>query len=230
MVTPYITVAALTIAMPGPDGMIALNPMVVAVVLLLLAALAVTLVTLLLRQRRWREQKKVLQHKAERDPLTGLYNRAACELLIDRYLQTAPPDALNAFILLDLDDFKSINDRYGHLFGDSVLSLIGTALLHTFRNNDIIGRLGGDEFIVYLKDIKTRAQAEKKAAELCALFLELGTDQHAPVYCSVGIDLDDSGRRFIDLYRRADLALHQAKLRGKNTYVIYDNTLPPCFC
>ncbi len=166
-----------------------------------------------------------LIERAEHDALTKLLNKASSQHLVEEYLAKRAEDSLSAMLILDLDNFKLINDRYGHLYGDTVLSQCGAALKKLFRSHDIIGRIGGDEFLVFLCNIPNAELVHSR----CALLLETLQallKKNVPdlnVSCSIGAALvPEHGVGYTDLFRRADEALYRSKNRGKNTYTIYD--------
>ena len=166
-----------------------------------------------------------LKARAERDSLTKLLNKDSTQQLITEHLNAQDGQALSAMLLLDLDNFKSVNDNYGHLYGDAVLSQIGSSLRSLFRSHDIIGRIGGDEFLVFLKDIPNVDLVHDRCNLLLttfrALFARLMPD--LPVSCSVGAALTPThASGYSDLFRRADEALYQAKGKGKDQYKLYD--------
>ena len=97
-----------------------------------------------------KRQTQKLRRMAEQDTLTGIYNRRAAQELIAQRLEGIAPGEMGALFVLDVDDFKLVNDRYGHLGGDAVLTDIAGALKGSFRGEDIVARIGGDEFCVYL--------------------------------------------------------------------------------
>ena len=94
-----------------------------------------------------------LKEQAERDSLTKLLNKASAQQLVTEYLSARDADSSSAMLILDLDNFKLINDNFGHLYGDAILSLVGTALKKLFRSQDYIGRIGGDEFMIFMRNI-----------------------------------------------------------------------------
>ena len=165
-----------------------------------------------------------LIEKAERDPLTKLYNKTATKSLIKNCLRTDSRDTYDAFIIVDVDNFKTVNDTLGHLFGDSVLVELSQEMLDLFRSNDIIGRIGGDEFIVFLRGLKQKSHIESKAADLCKGFSLIYSDEDDGVKISgsLGIALfPDDGDTFDELYRKADIALYTSKRAGKSCYNFY---------
>ena len=170
-----------------------------------------------------------LQHSAEHDVLTGFFNKVATQKNIEEYLANlAPTDLPPAFIIIDADGFKAINDSFGHLFGDGVLTDMGLAIRGIFRQKDIVGRIGGDEFVVLFVDMPSVDVLEKRCTELLK-----NLDRHyesnglsLPFSVSIGIALyPEHGTTYVDLFKRADRALYESKSRGKNQYSIYRSSL-----
>ena len=108
-----------------------------------------------------KNQTQELLEQARHDSLTQLYNNRTGKELIDRYLQAKDPYASCGMLVIDLDFFKNVNDRYGHLFGDKVLQEFARLLRTLFRSSDILVRFGGDEFVVFLKDIPNTTLLQK---------------------------------------------------------------------
>ena len=99
--------------------------------------------------------QQILKIRAESDSLTGLYNKEATHEHIAKYLsEERSRNANHAMIVLDLDNFKEINDYFGHLYGDALLLEISNRIKSLFRASDIVGRIGGDEFMIFMKNIK----------------------------------------------------------------------------
>lgn len=166
-----------------------------------------------------------MQQQAQRDALTQLLNKASTQQQISDYLLQRRSNSLGAMLVMDLDNFKFINDSHGHFYGDAVLNKVGSTLRNLFRSQDILGRIGGDEFMILLKDVPDRKVVEDR----CALLVEtleaqlLKYTPELPVSVSVGVALAPvHGESFSELYRHADEALYSAKRRGKNRYCIYD--------
>ncbi|MEG2000041.1 MAG: diguanylate cyclase [Evtepia sp.] len=159
--------------------------------------------------------------QAQKDPMTGLYNKVTMASLSNQSL-TESPSGRHALMVFDIDNFKGINDTLGHAFGDLVLIDISTKLKKAFRNNDIIGRMGGDEFAVLMKNVSGTGSVLKKGTELSELFRQtyVGEQKACKISCSIGIVVAD-GDSFETLYRKADAALYQAKQNGKNRFVLY---------
>lgn len=165
-----------------------------------------------------------LETEAQTDSLTGLYNRKSIERKIAEYI-IRNGDKCGALFIVDIDDFKKINDTYGHMEGDKVIKFVARMLKHSFRESDIIGRLGGDEFIVFMKNIQGGKEAEKKLKLLQRVFSGTGNDEKwiTSVFISVGAAVyPKDGRNLDSLYEKADSALYEAKRLGKNRGVLYD--------
>ncbi len=165
-----------------------------------------------------------LQKKASQDALTGISNKASTrELIVEELKQQ--DNSLGALLIVDIDDFKCVNDTRGHLFGDAVLKDIANTIKDSCRSSDILGRIGGDEFMVFLKDIKQVKIAKEKAQTIIDNINAMKSLQGLPkhVSCSIGISLyPDHGDDFNSLYKYADFALYQAKTQGKNGFSVYD--------
>lgn len=173
-----------------------------------------------------REAEK-LKERAEKDPLTGLYNKKASQALIEEYI-TLDKNRQGTLMIIDIDDFKGINDNLGHLYGDAVLSEIASDLINLFRASDIVGRIGGDEFIVFMKDISETRDIMNKAEELVKTFERsfVGKGYNYKISLSVGIArFPKDGTEYMQLFRNADIALYSAKGKGKNRYALYDKKI-----
>lgn len=170
-----------------------------------------------------------LRRRAEQDALTGLYNREETEGQIRQYLAGQPNEKC-ALLMIDTDNFKGINDSQGHLFGDAVLSELAACMKRMTRQSDVVGRIGGDEFTIFLKNVPSKDMVKEKAASLLE---QLGSmfqmeKQSVEVTCSAGVAIyPDDGRDFQTLYHSADLALYQAKYQGKNQYMMFDSLSAP---
>lgn len=172
-----------------------------------------------------RRQMEKLRYKAEKDALTGIYNREAIQSHITKYL-IEYPDSMNALFMIDTDNFKQINDTHGHMIGDVVLSEMASGMKKIMRKNDLVGRIGGDEFAIFMEQITSPKEAINKAEELLEMFHHLFENEKRAVKvgCSIGIAIfPHNGNTFEKLYGCADQALYQAKMRGKNGYVLYDH-------
>lgn len=166
-----------------------------------------------------------LKQQAERDGLTGLYNATKTRSKIDRILsQNNTLDETHIFILLDLDNYKQINDTFGHGYGDQVLIDVANTLNTRFRSSDIVGRLGGDEFIIFLRNIRSYDYAEHLIDELCRSIQKTYRegDKEVILSASIGIALAPmDGKTFEELYKKSDIAQYQVKNHGKNGFKRY---------
>lgn len=164
-----------------------------------------------------------LEYRSQRDFLTDVYNKGAAEMKIREALQADEEARRAALLLLDVDHFKEVNDTYGHPVGDCVLAEAARRIRESFRESDIVGRLGGDEFCVFLTGIRTKEDLARIAMKLChsfdALLPKVGD---ISISCSIGI-ARCMGRRksFEQLYREADAALYQAKIAGRNGFAFF---------
>ena len=120
---------------------------------------------------------------AMRDPLTNVLNRRSFEQKVNSFM-LSDADTFGTMLLLDMDDFKKINDKYGHLEGDEAFQKLTNVLVSIFRKRDIIGRLGGDEFVVFIKDVKNRELLGRRMEQL---YEALQGVEGRPITCSVGI-------------------------------------------
>lgn len=169
-----------------------------------------------------------LQERATKDALSGILNRATAELYINQRLCQMAPEELCALFIIDLDNFKVVNDTLGHQAGDQAIRLAAQILSGLFRATDIVGRLGGDEFIVFLYGRITEKLVRRKGNELCQkLQLALGNNPVITVTASVGIYLSSKAQNFEQIYQPADLALYKAKKNGKHGFFLkHSDSLP----
>lgn len=185
----------------------------------------IILVTNLVMRGKNLKENKGLQEKADTDQLTGLNNKLATERKIKEYIKENP-DALCMMFVLDIDNFKNINDTMGHAFGDEVLRELGVYICTNFRVTDIIGRTGGDEFTIFLKALKDESNVMKEAQKLLTFFrgFQVGEYTKYSVTASIGAAVYPAhGSEFEALYKAADQALYKAKKRGKNQLAFYDD-------
>jgi diguanylate cyclase (GGDEF)-like protein len=162
-------------------------------------------------------EKEKLIAKSQLDGLTGLYNAATTKELITEKIKNKG-SRMDAFVLIDGDDFKDINDTHGHLVGDQALKQIARSIKQTFRKTDIIGRIGGDEFCLYLQDFPSIDYVKDKCQQLNSL-LQRSTEGE-PISVSVGLTLVQENDEYDDVFKRADDALYEAKQKGKAQVVV----------
>lgn len=168
---------------------------------------------------------RALEEKADTDQLTGLCNKIATERRIREYM-AENPDSLAMMFLLDIDNFKKINDTMGHAFGDEVLRTLGKHIGANFRVTDIIGRTGGDEFTIFLKSLKDDSNTLSEAKKLEEFFQDFEAGEYVKYSATASIGaaiFPADGKDFETLYKAADQALYKAKERGKNQLAFYDD-------
>lgn len=162
-----------------------------------------------------------IKEKAMLDSLTGLYNRSYFQEKIAKIWDAGHKGAM---FMIDLDGFKSINDRFGHIMGDNILCLLAEALREQTGEDDVIGRIGGDEFVVFYTDVVEQDILAERARNIIHTMQEKlkNVDQENITSVSIGIALyPQHGNRFEKLYKNADRALYYVKENGKNAFHFY---------
>jgi diguanylate cyclase (GGDEF)-like protein len=171
-----------------------------------------------------KEMKKQLQYLATHDSLTGIPNRYYLEELLQRAIEDAKRGKTSALLFIDMDNFKLVNDTYGHAAGDEVLVSLTNILNGELRRGDILARLGGDEFAVLLEDVTVEDAtliAEKLRSVVDASELYLAVQKYSfNLSISIGIVLVDGALDSQKLLSYADTALYSAKEGGKNKVVL----------
>lgn len=167
------------------------------------------------KEKEWQER---LIQKAQLDGLTGIYNPETTRKLAASYLQEGGDGAL---LILDVDHFKEINDTLGHMTGDRVLTAFAQLLKSSFRSDDIVGRLGGDEFLLFLKGTMDYEMISGRCTQVQELAsqVELGSNGWR-MTVSIGAAMATGGRSFQELYQDADEALYEVKKNGRNGFRI----------
>lgn len=171
--------------------------------------------------------EKRLKEEARKDSLTGLYNQSYGKKLINQYLNSKNPFDCCGLIILDIDYFKSVNDRYGHLFGDEVVIVLSNLLKELFdEENSVVMRAGGDEFVIFVEDT-SNIDLVRKNVNLMQSVRALKFDKDDfKITCSAGVCYlpeNTSGYTYDQLFENADIALYRAKERGRNRYVYCDS-------
>ncbi|MBE6906757.1 MAG: sensor domain-containing diguanylate cyclase [Ruminococcaceae bacterium] len=170
-------------------------------------------------------QRQVLQtakEYAQKDSLTGLYNKGATESRIRAYIEQKKAPA--ALFIIDIDNFKRVNDTLGHLYGDAALKEIAYAVKSLFRSSDVIGRIGGDEFVVFLEQISDENTVYKKAGNITEIFRHAfaQTNVNYQMTGSIGVAFyPKDADNYPELFDKADIALYFAKNHGKNQFAAY---------
>jgi diguanylate cyclase (GGDEF)-like protein len=164
-----------------------------------------------------------LRQQADTDPLCALLNRRAAQERIAALLESNPKTCF-AFYLLDIDNFKLVNDTFGHCAGDAVILGVADALRQTFRVSDLVGRLGGDEFAVFMPCAEDEVLLREKASSALRAIGRLSFPKYPDLKLSVSMGValyPRDGNGFEALYQHADKALYQMKSSGKNGYALY---------
>lgn len=171
------------------------------------------------------KKQEQLESKADTDLLTGLSNKLATERKIKEFIAQNPQSQSMMFIL-DIDNFKKINDTMGHAFGDEVLRSLGQQIRVIFRASDVVGRAGGDEFIVFLKNVSDVEAIRKEAKKVENFFKDFKAGEYTKysATASIGVAIfPKEGADFESIYKAADSALYKAKKRGKNQLAFYND-------
>lgn len=162
-----------------------------------------------------------LKSEAERDLLTNLYNKITTQNLIEAYLTSEGATGTHAMILMDIDSFKIINDTIGHAEGDRILAMFADCMKQSFRESDIISRVGGDEFLVFMKNINSIALVCDKLNKFLSAFKNKGIEMDIDIRLSASIGISiyrKDGITYDALFNKADFALYKAKKTGKDQY------------
>lgn len=170
------------------------------------------------------DQKKKIIDLGNKDSLTMLYNRRACEEIISKYNDSSKND-ICAMILLDLDNFKAVNDNLGHLSGDELLIDFANDLKDIFADSPCISRIGGDEFMIFFPHISNLSSIEKQVRRILDSFpVRYTTEQNKDIFvsCSIGLVISEISHQdlYKYMYRHADVALYEAKHKGKVQAVV----------
>lgn len=167
-----------------------------------------------------KREKEAISTVAKRDGLTGLYNRRTFDGIVEEFVGNKPADAEGALFIIDMDNFKNVNDTMGHLSGDEALKTLAGVMRIVFNGGAYLGRYGGDEFIVFLAGYKDDGELERLAADLCGKmdmnFEHDGKSVHLSV--SVGVATTVGIEESSELYMKADKALYYSKENGRNQY------------
>ena len=172
--------------------------------------------------RKLKEMELLL--RAEKDALTGIYNQGATEQLIRNAIDDTGDNSLSALMIIDLDNFKEANDLLGHANGDELLEKTAETLKEMFKGGDVIGRIGGDEFMVYMRNLSSISDADETAGNIVKqVRYDLDFEgQPIHVTCSVGVAVYPyHGQTYEELFEKADRAVYTVKANGKDGYRVY---------
>lgn len=179
--------------------------------------------------QRMLESNERLRHLSEHDPLTGVLNGRAFSQACDRLTRLAARHGAPFSVLfIDLDHFKRVNDQHGHDAGDVVLRTVASTLLTRLRQSDLLGRVGGEEFVAFLPDTGTEgamhlAESLRRAIETAHPEISMG--KTLTVTASIGVAIGHPGQSDLDsLQRQADQAMYKAKASGRNRVTLFDTS------
>lgn len=171
------------------------------------------------------EQKLITE--ADTDAMTGLYNNRSTQRMIDKIIEQSSRNTdFHALLLLDIDNFKNVNDTLGHSIGDEILKSIAGIIKSCFRERDVVSRIGGDEFLVFMKSCRSAETAKRRAREVLTLLSASYTSTAITLIptLSIGIAFYPShADNYTDLFTLADSALYAAKAAGRNTFCIFSD-------
>lgn len=165
----------------------------------------------------YKQENRNLKALTQYDQLTGLYNKMYVKKEAQKHMLLNPQNQ-HGLIILDLDDFKTVNDTKGHLVGDRVLQDVGKIIKKTFRNNDIKGRFGGDEFAIFLTNIENQEILLVKCEQLLTELRNFKADYLGEIVIKASIGCakyPEDAHNFEDLFKKADVALYEVKKSGK---------------
>lgn len=167
------------------------------------------------------DREKDLLVKAETDSLTSLYNKGTTQLKIEQTLKNNYNNK-NALFIIDIDNFKYVNDTFGHQLGDMILVELASTMKNIFRDSDSVGRLGGDEFMIFMHNFTNEETVKQKADMLLSALRMIKIRDSHNLTVSIGISLfPQNGQTYEELYRTADIALYNSKNTGKDCFSFY---------
>ena len=168
---------------------------------------------------RERDISAKMEQKSKLDPMTGLFNKFTIEFLVDEYFSQKKEEQAAALLLLDMDHFKQINDTLGHLAGDAILTDTANVIRRYFKGDALCGRVGGDEFMVFIKDVQDVSSLLLQAEFLRREIAKTTSERNITIaiQASVGIAMSTAGfRDYGSMFTAADEALYRAKKEGRN--------------
>ncbi len=173
--------------------------------------------------RQMEKEKEHYEEISRLDGMTGILNKNTIEYYIKEYLDIYHPTQKAGLILIDIDNFKMINDNFGHMIGDIIIKKVANTITQIFRSTDIVGRVGGDEFLVLMKNVKTQEEVLEKAEELRSTFGKIFEEEQYKfeISVSVGVSMSENGNSdYGQLFGKADQALYIAKNAGRNQVIL----------
>lgn len=172
-----------------------------------------------------RELSAKMEQKSKLDPMTGLFNKFTIEFLVDEYFGQMDEECAAALLIIDMDHFKQINDTLGHLAGDAILIDTATIIRRFFKGNALCGRVGGDEFMVFVKDVQDVSSLLLQAEFLRQEIAKTTSERNITIaiQASVGVAVSTAGfRDYTSMFNAADEALYRAKKEGRNRICVIE--------
>ncbi len=171
--------------------------------------------------RQLSESRDFYKRNAETDKLTGLLNKITFENRCTEYIQSLAAEKIAAMFVVDLDNFKKANDTYGHQFGDLILIQFADGLRNIFNADSIIGRFGGDEFVILLKDVTDTNFVAEKARVVIKMAQSLHSEKNIQISASIGIKIfDGTEKNYSKIFAAADKSVYVVKTHGRNGFSI----------
>lgn len=168
-----------------------------------------------------KEKQVQLLEKSQKDSLTAVYNSATIRQKIIEILESSQKEYAGALFIMDIDHFKEVNDNFGHYTGDAVLIEVANILKNVVRKDDLVGRLGGDEFIIFMKDLNDTYVISDKSNLICSKIRNIEiAGQKNRISISIGVTLAKPHQIYGELYKQADKALYIVKKRGRDGFEI----------
>ncbi|HEX3018201.1 MAG TPA: GGDEF domain-containing protein [Caproicibacter sp.] len=170
-----------------------------------------------------KKQELEILKQSQKDGLTGLYNKKVTQSLMEAFFVGEGREGKHAVIMVDIDNFKRINDTLGHSQGDIALMKIAQKIQSLFRSSDVAGRVGGDEFLILMKDISSNDILFSKLKSIGEYFSEIRLeDESYRISGSIGVSLyPDDGNTYETLFKKSDIALYYSKAHGKDQFYFY---------
>ena len=171
--------------------------------------------------RRLSKSRDFYKHNSEIDNMTGLLNKITFENDCNEYFSTLEDNKSSALFVIDLDNFKKANDTYGHQFGDFILKEFSKHLKEIFSSEDLIGRFGGDEFVILLKNVDDNDFVTEKARAIIKMAQSLNfPDKESNISASIGISRFKGKKNYSEVFLTADKSLYIVKSQGRNGFSI----------
>lgn len=174
----------------------------------------------------FKQKELAVLDNANRDSLTNFYNKGYTKVAIEQAI-TSEKDKKHALVFFDIDDFKYVNDMMGHPLGDLIIEYFSKNVFETFRSSDIFGRVGGDEFVIFIKDVPSKKMITNKLEIIADKFSSLNHENYdfTTLSCSIGIaEYPKDGTTFDELLEKADKAMYVSKAKGKNKFTFCSET------